>query len=1734
MFSFIFFMAFAATAQNGNINAQVWDDRNADSNKQGSEPGIENTQVDLLTSSGTLVATANTNASGIASFTEVVPGNYKLRFDLPANHKFTPRTGDALTTDNRSDARTGSGNLGQTDVFSIASGQTINYVDAGMWAPGSLNTQVFDDRNADSNKQGSEPGIENVLVELLENDGATAVLFPAGHPSAGSAVTGTTNASGIASMDFVPADRPVKLRYNLPANHKFTNRTGDAITVDNRSDARTGSGSNFGETDAFSADRGSQTINYVDAGMWAPGKVNSLVWDDRNADRNKQGSEPGIANVLVEMFESDGSTAVTFPAGHPSAGDPVTAITASNGIAAFDYIPADRSVILKYNLPADHKFTPRTTDPITVDNRSDARTGAGSNFGKTDPFSVDRGSQTINYVDAGMWAPGTLNSLVWDDRNADRNKQGSEPGIAGVDVAMLNGSDSTPVLYPAGHPNAGNPVVATTAANGIAAFDYVPADRSVMLLYSLPANHKFTPRTSDPITVDNRSDARTGAGSNFGKTNPFSQAKGSEVINYVDTGLWAPGSLNSLVWDDRNADSNKQGSEPGIENVLVELLESDGATAVNYPAGHPSAGSPVTGLTNASGVASFDFVPADRAVLLRYNLPADHKFTPRTGDPLTTDNRSDARTGSGSNFGETVPFSVDRGSQTINYVDAGLWAPGVVQSQVWLDANGNGSKQGSEDGLFGVRVNMLENDGSTPVTYPAGHPDAGDAVTGLTQCGNGLVNLYIPADRSVILEFEADGGTFTTRAANIKDDNRSDARTGAGSNFGKTIPFAVEKGSHLIKYVDAGLTERGDDWTDATIRSFVWDDRNGNGNHAGEGGFGIENVKVRLTDLDGNTCVCEKTDADGKVTLPAISDFARFYKLKFDLPADHKFTAKIGGLTVNNNSDAKSDGTTAKFRINAGETIDYIEAGLWAPGSVNTFVFDDRNDNGNHSGEGGFGVEGVTVQLVELDGTTPVTYPGGGAIPVGVTGADGKTSIPYMPADRFVKLKYTLKEDHKYARKVGNIKVDNNNDAKTDGTTDKFRVEKGSETIAYVEAGMFVPGTIDTFVFDDRNDNGNHAGEGGFGIADVSVQLVELDGSTPVTYPGWHPNAGDPVPVGLTGIDGKTSFNYLPADRFVKLKYTLKEDHKFADKSGNIKVDNNNDAKTDGTTDKFRMEKGSEKIAYVEAGMLAPGSIDTFVFDDRNGNGNHAGEGGFGIEGVSVQLVELDGSTPINYPGWHPSAGLPVPTGITGTDGKTSFDYMPADRFAKLRYTLPADHKFTRKVGNIKVDNNNDAKTDGTTDKFRIEKGSEKIAYVEAGMWTPGVINTFVFLDANENGNHAGEGGNGVADVLVELLEQNGDPIAYPAGHPSAGTAISAVTGSDGKATLDYFPADRFVRVQYSKPGIVFTDRIGALTVDNNSDANPRDGRTNKFRADRGRMVINYVEAGLTDPGFSPPIVLPGTQPFTQKGHVRWRNFRQTTSGWDVGVGTDVGANPSLYNNTDFGNVWNFAPGTNAVTFSYDPIAGMLTATTTNLGGTYTTTYIVGNLGTVDYMQVSINGEPGQPLTVRNGSLQVGGNTFTLGDRSSEYVDYSILFDFSNGFVVSGEIEIPSSAASQESSKLEVRIGELVATASAKSGDLDSDTVVDTVNLDSLNLALYPNPVAYGYTQIDFNLKSAQTVSAVIYDMNGRVVAQLFDGQKQSGAHSLQWNVDGISDGVYMCKVNIGSQVFYKKVVVRR
>ena len=106
----------------------------------------------------------------------------------------------------------------------------------------------------------------------------------------------------------------------------------------------------------------------------------------------------------------------------------------------------------------------------------------------------------------------------------------------------------------------------------------------------------------------------------------------------------------------------------------------------------------------------------------------------------------------------------------------------------------------------------------------------------------------------------------------------------------------------------------------------------------------------------------------------------------------------------------------------------------------------------------------------------------------------------------------------------------------------------------------------------------------------------------------------------------------------------------------------------------------------------------------------------------------------------------------------------------------------------------------------------------------------------------------------------------------------------------------------------------------------------------------------------------------------------------------------------------------------------------------------------------------------------------------------------------------------------EVGRGGWVLTGSFLAGEVLADLPSDFALLGN-----YPNPFN-ATTSISFNLAEAAKVSLKVYDITGRLVTTLVEGQMDAGEHVVSWDASGVSSGVYFYKLTAGEYTATKSM----
>jgi len=68
-------------------------------------------------------------------------------------------------------------------------------------------------------------------------------------------------------------------------------------------------------------------------------------------------------------------------------------------------------------------------------------------------------------------------------------------------------------------------------------------------------------------------------------------------------------------------------------------------------------------------------------------------------------------------------------------------------------------------------------------------------------------------------------------------------------------------------------------------------------------------------------------------------------------------------------------------------------------------------------------------------------------------------------------------------------------------------------------------------------------------------------------------------------------------------------------------------------------------------------------------------------------------------------------------------------------------------------------------------------------------------------------------------------------------------------------------------------------------------------------------------------------------------------------------------------------------------------------------------------------------------------------------------------------------------------------------------------------------------TRFSYGLPDAARVSIRVYDISGRLVAQLVDGELEAGHHITVWDAKDISAGVYIVRLTTPGFISVQKAV---
>jgi uncharacterized repeat protein (TIGR01451 family) len=525
----------------------LWEDFDGDGVKDPGEPALSGITVDLtngVCSVGTTCPRVTTDSLGRYRFVNVANGNWSVAVSgLPVltAPQFWQQTGDPdqpgipCTACDHTKA-----------AVSVTGGNIFGAYDFGYRRAGtsSIGDTLYADWNGNGSQGSGEEGIANVTVTLIRDVngdgvrdcGTDTICGNADDVDVVRAVT-STNASGNYSFTALPAgtwivvvdqgDADFTGAYTSLSQTQDPDQVGVCTVCDGKASVTTN-----GTAAVTTTDFGYRPIGF--------GSIGDYVWNDANGNGLQDGTESGLINVTVTLYEDGNGNGVI------DAGDAVVGTTTSDSSGSYHF----------YNLPVRNYLV--DVDQTDAQIPTDAYGNRYILSGGTDPLAVNlAANQQYTAADFGFGPGGTIGDRVYRDDDGDGGQAANEPGINNVTVQLYRDNDANGVF------SVGDTLVATTVTttvNGNAGsyqFTGLTPGNYVVRVDSTDTDLPSINFTGDPdATLDGQYGLDLSA---------------SQDVVFADFGVRPPNVLGDRVWNDEDGDGVQDATEVGIAGVTVAL-----------------------------------------------------------------------------------------------------------------------------------------------------------------------------------------------------------------------------------------------------------------------------------------------------------------------------------------------------------------------------------------------------------------------------------------------------------------------------------------------------------------------------------------------------------------------------------------------------------------------------------------------------------------------------------------------------------------------------------------------------------------------------------------------------------------------------------------------------------------------------------------------------------------------------------------------------------------------------------------------------------------------------------------------------------------------------------------------------------------------------------------------------------------------------------------------------------
>ena len=544
-----------ALQERGSVSGVVFEDLDGSGRQNSGEPGVSGMTVTLLDSSGAVLQSTQSDASGLYRFSAISPGSYLLRLAVSEGWV--------------------AGSTSEQNVALVTGGEAAG-ASFGLLRIGALNGVVFHDLNGNGAADNNEPGLANAAVALVTPGGSilnTATDSNGRYQFAGLA-PGVYQVSVAAASEWI-SNAPTQRVVNMGSG-------GSAVAVFAYQERGTVSGVIFQDIDGNGRQNSTEpSLEGVTVQALSNGTVVSSAVSDGDGHYTIAGLLPGT--VLLQLGVPAGFAPVTpaeqsvllfaESAVHLSFGlQPVSTIAGvlyedDNGDAVrqqTEVVGLGGITVGLYSAGPDGVF--ETGDELFVREARTASDGAYQFLNQVLGTYEVRAVVPAGYVATGadsivvnlaqFWTAAanfgwqranSIAAMTYEDFNGNGVQDENEPVLANLPVVLQSvGSD---LLSAAASQSS---YTATTSSTGSVLFRDVTAG-DYELRTQPPDDSYVAPRTLASVSI-------------------APDGRASEQFGFLPIGT-----VSGIVFDDFDGSSIRNSDEPGMGGLRVRLLDGNGA-----------------------------------------------------------------------------------------------------------------------------------------------------------------------------------------------------------------------------------------------------------------------------------------------------------------------------------------------------------------------------------------------------------------------------------------------------------------------------------------------------------------------------------------------------------------------------------------------------------------------------------------------------------------------------------------------------------------------------------------------------------------------------------------------------------------------------------------------------------------------------------------------------------------------------------------------------------------------------------------------------------------------------------------------------------------------------------------------------------------------------------------------------------------------------------------------------